>query len=188
MGTLKKKIMKRDARILTVPSPLATGPKDRAGPAPLSFWQGLPWRRDPVTASFKFPLLCETNTNSANFCLPALPWFGLNVCRRDPETELLGIYPSAYLCPKSICSNLFIGVFFFFCFLEPCLQYMEVPRLGVKSELQLPAYTIAAAMWDPRHICDLHHSSQQHQIPSPLRPRIRLTFLWIIVRFVSAAL
>ena len=26
---------------------------------------------------------------------------------------------------------------------------MEVPRLGVESELQLPAYTTAIAMWDP---------------------------------------
>ena len=29
---------------------------------------------------------------------------------------------------------------FIFCFLGPHLQHMEVPRLGVKSELQLPAY------------------------------------------------
>ena len=29
------------------------------------------------------------------------------------------------------------------------LRHMEVPRLGVKSELQLPAYTTAAAMPDP---------------------------------------
>ena len=31
--------------------------------------------------------------------------------------------------------------FFFFCFLEPHLWHMEVPRLGVKAEPQLPAYT-----------------------------------------------
>ena len=30
-----------------------------------------------------------------------------------------------------------------FCFLGPHPRYMEVPRLGVKSELQLPAYTTA---------------------------------------------
>ena len=47
---------------------------------------------------------------------------------------------------------------------------MEVPRLGVKSELQLPVYTTdtATAMRDPSHICDLHHSSCQHQILNPL--------------------
>ena len=38
---------------------------------------------------------------------------------------------------------------FFFCFLGLHLQHMEVPRLGVKLELQLPAYTTATAMQDP---------------------------------------
>ena len=43
---------------------------------------------------------------------------------------------------------------------------MEILRLGVELELQLPAYT--AAMWDLNHICDLHHSSWQHRILNPL--------------------
>ena len=37
--------------------------------------------------------------------------------------------------------------FFFFVFLGP-----HVPRLGVKSELQLPAYATTTAMWDPSHM------------------------------------
>jgi len=45
---------------------------------------------------------------------------------------------------------------------------MEVPRLGVKSELQLPAYTTATATQDLSYVFDLHHSSQQHQILNPL--------------------
>ena len=45
---------------------------------------------------------------------------------------------------------------------------MEVPGLGVESELHLLAYTTAAAKWDPSCVCDLHHSSQQRQIPDPL--------------------
>ena len=40
-------------------------------------------------------------------------------------------------------------------------------QAGVKLELQLPAYTIAMATWDPSRVCDLHHSSQQGQIPNP---------------------
>ena len=48
---------------------------------------------------------------------------------------------------------------FFFVFLGPPLGHMKVPRLQVKSELQVPAYTTATAMWDLSHICDLHHSS-----------------------------
>ena len=34
----------------------------------------------------------------------------------------------------------------------------EVPRQGVKSELQLLTYNTATAMLDLSHICDLHHS------------------------------
>ena len=45
---------------------------------------------------------------------------------------------------------------------------MEVPRLGVESELQLPAYTAATATQDPSHIFDLRHSSQQHWFLNPL--------------------
>ena len=45
---------------------------------------------------------------------------------------------------------------------------MEIPRLGVQSELQLPAYTTATATPDPSHVCDLHHCSQQCRILNPL--------------------
>ena len=49
-------------------------------------------------------------------------------------------------------------------FLGPHQWHIEVPRLEVKSELQLPAYTTATATWDPSHICNLYHSSWQCQI------------------------
>jgi len=45
---------------------------------------------------------------------------------------------------------------------------MEVPRLGVQMELQPPAYVTATATPDLSRICDLHHSSLQHQIVNPL--------------------
>ena len=47
---------------------------------------------------------------------------------------------------------------------------MDVLRLGVKLEWQPLAYTTATATatQDPSHICDLHHSSQQHWILNPL--------------------
>ena len=47
-------------------------------------------------------------------------------------------------------------------------RHMEVPRLGVKSELQLPAYTTATTVWDPSCVYSLHHSSQQHRLLNPL--------------------
>ena len=48
------------------------------------------------------------------------------------------------------------------------LRHLEIPRLGVESELQLPAYTPATAVPDPSCICDLNHSSWQHWIIYPL--------------------
>ena len=45
---------------------------------------------------------------------------------------------------------------------------MEVLKLGVKLELQLPAYTTATAMQAQSHVCDLHHSSWQRWILNPL--------------------
>ena len=56
--------------------------------------------------------------------------------------------------------------FFFFFFLGSHPQHMEVPRLGVKLELQLPA--TATATQDASGIFDLHCSSQQHRILNPL--------------------
>ena len=38
---------------------------------------------------------------------------------------------------------------------------MEVPRLGVESELPLTAYTTAMAAPDLSRICDLHSSLRQ---------------------------
>ena len=66
----------------------------------------------------------------------------------------------------SLCAYSFF--FFFFSFLGPHPWHMGVPRLGVKSELQLLVYTTATATPDPSLVCDLHHSSQHHQILDPL--------------------
>ena len=46
---------------------------------------------------------------------------------------------------------------------------MEVPRLGVESEQQLPAYATATAVRELNLICDLHHGSRQHWILNTLR-------------------
>ena len=56
----------------------------------------------------------------------------------------------------------------FFNFLGLHLQHMEVPRLGVESQLQLSATATATAAPDLSCVCDLHHSSRQYQILNPL--------------------
>ena len=63
---------------------------------------------------------------------------------------------------------------------------MEVPRLGVKTELQLPAYATATAMQDLSRLFDLHHSSGKRQILNPLsEARDRTHILMILVGFMN---
>ena len=56
------------------------------------------------------------------------------------------------------------NIFLVFLGLHP--WHMEIPRLGVKSELQPLAY--ATAMLDLNCVCDLHHSAWQLSILNPL--------------------
>ena len=71
---------------------------------------------------------------------------------------------------------------FFFFFLGPYLPHMEVLSLGVESELQLPA--TATATPDRRSVCDLHHSSREHQIPNPLsEPPIMILHVYFFFFF-----
>ena len=93
------------------------------------------------------PIVYSCTVNNA--CLP-----------ESLENDLLNLQKSFQF--------LALAQIFFFFFLWPYLQYMEIPRLGVESELQLLAYATATATRDPSRVCDLHHSSRQHQILNPL--------------------
>ena len=77
---------------------------------------------------------------------------------------------------------------FFWFILGLHLRHMEVPRLGVESELHLRAYARATATQDPSHVCSLHHSSQQCWILNQLSgPEIEPASSWILAGFVSTA-
>ena len=94
-------------------------------------------------------------------------------------------YPSASEMPRG---DIFSFFFFFFnsFFLWPHLQHVEVPRLGVESELHLLAYTTTTATPDLSHLWDLHHSSGQRQILNPLsKARIKFTSSWILIEFLT---
>ena len=67
------------------------------------------------------------------------------------------------------------------------LRHMEVPRLGVQLELELPAYTTATATPDLSCVCNLHSSLQRK--PDPLthwsRPGVKPLSLSILVRYLT---
>ena len=107
------------------------------------------------------------------------------ICTPFPSKENLGLVSTSCLphsashmypfdcmrlggiAPPYLFIYLFV-LYLSFVFLVPHPPHMEVPRLGVKSELQLPAYATATATPDPSHFCNLHHSSQQRQTLNPL--------------------
>ena len=54
---------------------------------------------------------------------------------------------------------IYLWIFFLFLvFLGPHPWHMEVPRLEVESQLQLPAYTTATATRDLSLLCDVHQA------------------------------
>ena len=91
------------------------------------------------------------------------------------------------ICPL-LFSHLLVFILFHFCFLGLHLQHMEVPRLGVQSELQLPVYaTATATLWDLSCICDLYHSSRGNvrSLTQWARPGTEPVFSWILVGFIT---
>ena len=69
---------------------------------------------------------------------------------------------STVVTPGKLFKNRFVGPWNLFCvcvcfFSELHPRHMEVPRLWVESELQLPAYITATAMPDPSLTCYLSH-------------------------------
>ena len=82
--------------------------------------------------------------------------------------------------------SFFLFFFFFFVFLGLHSWHMEVPRLGVQSELWPLAYPTATAIWDLSHICGLHHSyGNTGSLTHLVRPGIKPTSSWILVGFVN---
>ena len=83
----------------------------------------------------------------------------------DSQLPLISTGPSASQPHRHL---LVSNNFFFLPLLGLHPRHREVPRLGVHLGLWPPAYTTVTATWDPSSICDLHHSSRQHQILNPL--------------------
>ena len=83
-------------------------------------------------------------------------------------------------------ARLVLLFFLFFFLLGPPLQHMEVPRLGVELELQLPAYTTATAyeIW----VASVTHTAAHGNAGSLAHwagPGIEPASSWILVRFLT---
>ena len=87
---------------------------------------------------------------------------------------------------KSILQGFFVCLVFVF--LEPYLQHMKVPRLGVESELKLLSYTTTTATWNPSY-CLLPAPQFTHGNAGSLthwaRPGIEPSSWWILVGFIT---
>ena len=62
---------------------------------------------------------------------------------------------------------------------------MEVPRLVVKLELQLPVCAMGTVTPDPSHICDLHHGLPRHLILKPLSEARDQTHILMVLNPLS---
>ena len=77
--------------------------------------------------------------------------------------------------------------FCFFCFLGPHVWHMEIPRLEIESEPQLPAYATATATQYQSCVCNLTTAhSNARSLPHRARPEIKPLSSWIPVRFMPA--
>ena len=113
----------------------------------------------------------------------SLLWYDL--CWNFTLSEKLSLTSSTAAAPAFFyLPNVFFFSFFYFLFLGLHSWHMEVPRRGVKLELQLPAYTTTTATQDLSQVRDLYHSSRQRQILNPLSEArdqtcIRLDTTWV---------
>ena len=77
--------------------------------------------------------------------------------------------------------------FFFFFFLGPCMQHMEIPRLGVELDLQLLAYTTATATQAPSCTSVTYTTARGNTryLTHWARPETVTPSSWMLVGFVT---
>ena len=135
-------------------------------------------------------LIC--NKHFPTYCIQLLPYY-ITLWSFDTVTLWYSVknpdWKYELMDEKHAISRyLYIGVFLFLFLIlffggEQHPQHMKVLRLGVESELQLPA----TATPDPSRVCALQNSSWQHQfLDPPSEPGIKPASSWILVRFAIA--
>ena len=128
---------------------------------------------------FSVSLLSYLQSFSSFFPFTSLiSWFPLNCPHVCWSFHLI-------LCAVELLYWIFHFSYYILQFCDSFLfAYFEVPRLGVKLELQMLAYTTAT--WDLSHVCYLHHSSWLCHTLNPLnKARYQTASSWILVGFIT---
>ena len=129
-----------------------------------------PWSKHFTSPSSLFVFVTKNLLCSLPHIPPALP-----TAVKAALLKYKSHHSTSTLSAAAASSSSFFFFLLSFVFLGPYPWHMEVPRLGVQSELQLPTCTTATR--NPSCLCDLHHSSWQCRILSLLskaRDRIRV--------------
>ena len=139
---------------------------------------------------FKFPFFCVTLTILFDLSVSqssSLWGRDVKVISWSCYEEYIKLYVWHAVSTQQILALVFIiTIIIIICFLGPHPQHMEVPRLGVEWELQVPAYATATEIPDPSCVCDLHHSSWQCQtLIHWARPGFEPATSWFLVGFTS---
>ena len=127
----------RHARIFDVSSVTDTSVPDSLSPGRLNHANGV-----TLFCFFVSFSLCEAKGGGGKKTLR---------CGVKDGTQALLLPPPSCACAPSCTRCLSLFFFFFPVFSGPHLQHMEVARLGVQSELQVPAYTTDTTTLDPSH-------------------------------------
>ena len=140
--------------------------------ARISLAMNLFWNIQVISFLFPLKMILRQTTSCIHFISPLI--FKFSVSLYIKMCLLLMSYNSGVFNSRrqSFPFNQSIQSIYFYLlifFLGPRLRHMEVPRLGIKSEMQLQAYTTARAAGDPSHSFNLSCSLQQRQILNPLR-------------------
>ena len=109
----------------------------------------------------------------------------------NESKDFMNLYISVFILPShffkerggAICPTVFF-LFFVFCMLGPHLQHMESPRLGVKSELQLPQRQQCQVQAMSATYTAAH--SNARSLTHWAKPGTESTSSWILVGFVTA--
>ena len=93
-----------------------------------------------------------------------------------------------YGCFDRHCTEFLFLFFYYFLLFSATLVVYGGSHARGRIRATVLGTAIATATWDPSHLCNLHHSSQQSQIPDPLSlAGVEPASSWILVRFVSTA-